>query len=218
MCLFPVDGYQQMLIPPSQRARKLASALRVVIYGHLIVIIGFFLSALYVDGVVDLLGALIGFMAIRNHRGYNFQQVLCYSIYLGMDCFWSIIRSTLFLLGLTKNQVPLTEWQYHIYVITITGSGFFYFIGCIVAWQLYRELRTIFQRIMDEAPPLQIQNQQNAVRGQYQAVPNAHGAAVPRSGSAPAAVSSEVSAAEVGSRQNSDNFTPFSGKKYSLRT
>jgi len=74
MCLFPIDGYQQMLIPPTERARKLAMYTRGVIYFHLLVILGFFLSALYVDGVVDLLGAMIGFMSIRNNRGYNFQQ------------------------------------------------------------------------------------------------------------------------------------------------
>mmetsp|Transcript_8748 Transcript_8748/g.17159 ORF Transcript_8748/g.17159 Transcript_8748/m.17159 type:complete len:209 (-) Transcript_8748:412-1038(-) len=208
MCLFPIDGYQQMLIPPTERARKLAVYMRGVIYFHLLVILGFFLSALYVDGVVDLLGALIGFMSIRNSRGYNFQQVLCYSIYLGMDCFWSVIRSVLFLSGLSRNQTPLARWQYNVYVVTIIGSGVFYAVGCVIAWQLYRELRSIFTRMMEEAPPLQIQNGgvaaapgAGSAAGQYQAVPSDPNAA----GGIPAPSAQD------------DDFTPFTGKKYSLR-
>mmetsp|Transcript_24447 Transcript_24447/g.36671 ORF Transcript_24447/g.36671 Transcript_24447/m.36671 type:complete len:198 (+) Transcript_24447:94-687(+) len=197
MCLFPMDGYNQMLIPPTERARKIAFLLRIVIYFHLIVIAGFFMSALYVDGVVDLLGALIGYMAIRNRRGYNFQQVLCYSIYLGMDCFWSIIRCILFYFGLSRNQVPLVEWQYYVYVITITASGLFYAIGSIIAWRLYKELREIFTRMMED-PPVANQYQGGAHAGAYQAVP------------------SEESDVAVASRSQRD-FTPFSGKKYSLR-
>mmetsp|Transcript_17942 Transcript_17942/g.29217 ORF Transcript_17942/g.29217 Transcript_17942/m.29217 type:complete len:203 (+) Transcript_17942:111-719(+) len=201
MCLFPIDGYQQMLIPPSDRARKQAGYMKIVIYVHLVVITGFLLSALYVDGVVDLLGALIGYMAIRNSRGYNFQQVLCYSIYLGMDCFWSLIRSVLFLAGLSRNQMPLKKWQYHIYVCTILGSGFFYAIGCIVAWKLYRELRTIFNRMMEDAPPLQIQNRNIPVGG-YQPVPNEN---------------LDNEGVEAAGSERNGNFQPFSGKKYSLR-
>mmetsp|Transcript_34446 Transcript_34446/g.83320 ORF Transcript_34446/g.83320 Transcript_34446/m.83320 type:complete len:205 (+) Transcript_34446:139-753(+) len=204
MCLFPIDGYQQMLIPPSERARGMATQMRVVIFVHLVFILGFFLSALYVDGVVDLLGAMIGYMAIRNSRGYNFQQVLCYSIYLGMDCFWSIIRSVLFMAGLSRNQMPLRKWQYHVYVGTILGSGFFYFVGCFVTYRLYRELRSIFSRMMDEAPAM------NNDRHQYQAVPSNNPDAEPIAINPP-------NNQQQQQNHSDNNFTPFSGKKYSLR-
>jgi len=151
-----MDGYQQMLIPPSERARRWALGMKIVLSIHIVVITGFFLSALYIDAVVDLLGALIGYMSIRNPRGYNFQQVLCYSIYLGMDSFWSVIRTVLFFLGLSRTQTPLVAWQYHIYVATITSSGVFYMFGSVVTWKLYRELRAIFARLMDEAPPIHV--------------------------------------------------------------
>jgi len=149
-------------------------------------------------------------MRVRVHVRvrWGVPQVLCYSIYLGMDCFWSVIRSVLFLSGLSRNQTPLARWQYNVYVVTIIGSGVFYAVGCVIAWQLYRELRSIFTRMMEEAPPLQIQNGgvaaapgAGSAAGQYQAVPSDPNAA----GGIPAPSAQD------------DDFTPFTGKKYSLR-
>ncbi len=105
MCLFPVEGYQQMLIRPSDRARYLGKGVKGVIYTHSVLVIAYIASSLYVDGIVDLLGVFIGYLSIRNARGFNFQQVLCYSLYLGMDCFWAAIRAGLFFTGTSTAMV-----------------------------------------------------------------------------------------------------------------
>ena len=62
-----------ILIPPTERARKLADYVKVAIGLHLFLAIFLMIGGRYVDGVMDLLGALIGFYSIKNAEGYSFQ-------------------------------------------------------------------------------------------------------------------------------------------------
>ena len=62
-----------ILIPPTDKARKIADYLRVAIGLHVFLAVFLMLGGRYPDGVFDLLGALIGFMAIKNAEGYSFQ-------------------------------------------------------------------------------------------------------------------------------------------------
>ncbi len=65
---------QQVLIPPTEKARLLADYLR----AGFCLLLGFalieFLAQKYPSGAFDILGVALGYLAIRSSEGYNFQQ------------------------------------------------------------------------------------------------------------------------------------------------
>jgi len=151
MCLLPFGGFNTYLIPPSEKGSKLADYLKVVIFMHFLLAICLFLSLRWVDGVFDLIGILIGYMAIRNPAHFNLQQVLCYSIFCGLDFFWGIIKMIMFFSGVSTTDAPSAAWSFYIYVGTLIGAPVIYFLGTYIGYQLYKELKLTLENTAMQA-------------------------------------------------------------------
>jgi hypothetical protein len=65
---------QPILIPPSEKGRAMADYLRTCLVLALLLALTEFIGTKYVSGVFDILAAAIGYMAIRNPEGFNYQQ------------------------------------------------------------------------------------------------------------------------------------------------
>lgn len=51
------------------------------------------MSSLRLTSAVSLVGCVIGYMGIRNPQGYNFQSIMCYMMYCGMEFIWATVRA-----------------------------------------------------------------------------------------------------------------------------
>jgi len=118
---------------------------------HFLLAICLFLSMRWVDGVFDLIGILIGYMAIRNPAHFNLQQVLCYSIFCGLDFFWGIIKMIMFFSGVSTTDAPSAAWSFYIYVGTLIGAPVIYFLVTYIAYQLYKELKLTLENTAMQA-------------------------------------------------------------------
>jgi len=140
MCLFPLGGFQNLLVNPTDRARRIADYLRVAIYMHFALALCMFLGGRWFDGAFDLIAATIGYMSIRNHDGYSIQQLLCYCIFCGMDFFWAVIRVIMYATYVTSDT-PTKAWQFYIYVGTLIAAPLIYVLCTYLSYQVYKELR-----------------------------------------------------------------------------
>eukprot|EP00343_Euplotes_focardii_P012836 CAMPEP_0205833524 /NCGR_PEP_ID=MMETSP0206-20130828/49981_1 /ASSEMBLY_ACC=CAM_ASM_000279 /TAXON_ID=36767 /ORGANISM="Euplotes focardii, Strain TN1" /LENGTH=151 /DNA_ID=CAMNT_0053140015 /DNA_START=49 /DNA_END=500 /DNA_ORIENTATION=+ len=142
-----MGGRQNVLILPSQKARKLADYLKVAIFMHFTLGVLLFPSGRFMDGVVDLIGATIGYLAIKDPIGYSIQQVLCYTLFCGMVLFWAAIRTTLYFTGVSTDDAPGPAWQFYAYVGTLIAGPIIYTLGIVVGYQLYKELKLIVEEL-----------------------------------------------------------------------
>lgn len=146
MCFFP--GGANVLIPPTEKGRKIADYLKIAIGIHLVLAILLFFGGRYIDGIFDLLGVVIGFLGIRNPEGYSFQQVLCYCVFCGMDVFWSILRLILYFSGAaTTTTGSIAQWQYTIFIITLIAGPFVYTACTVISYYLYKDMKNIIDEM-----------------------------------------------------------------------
>lgn len=129
-------------IQPNERAAKIADYFRVVIYLHMALALACFLGTRYIDGVLDLLGAVVGYMSIRNPDGFNFQYILCYVTFCVFVFFYAIVTMILFFAGSTSAS-PSATWQLNIYVATLVAGPVIYICGAVLGYHLYKELRSM---------------------------------------------------------------------------
>jgi len=144
MCLLPIGGMgpQMPPIPPNEKARKLGDYLRVVIVLHGALALTFFLANDWLQGLFDIIGVLIGYLSIRDPNGYNFQSVICYTMFCGMEFIWGVVRLILYLAD-ALDKSPPTNWQLYAYVGSIVAGPIIYFLGSLLAYLLYKELRNM---------------------------------------------------------------------------
>jgi len=151
MCLFPFGGLQNILVPPTPKAKKLAVAFRVVLVFHLLFVIFSFLSEQWLDASLDLLAFAIGVCAIKSPDGYSFQQCLCYTILVGVRFVWEAIRMAIFFSGVSSDAggvaLPGPEWQQKIYAGTLIAGPIIYTVATILGWMLYKELKNIINEM-----------------------------------------------------------------------
>jgi len=140
MCIPLGAGYQNILVPPSDRARRLADYLRIAIYLHFTLALFMFLGGRYFDGAFDLIAAAIGYLSIRQHEGYSVQQLLCYCIFCGMDFFWAVIRVIMYVSNVTSDT-PTQAWQKYIFLGTLVAAPLIYIVATYLSYQVYKELR-----------------------------------------------------------------------------
>jgi hypothetical protein len=169
-------GFQDMpTLQPTPKARRWAFWLSGLLILHCGLAVVEFAALSIIDGFFDLIGAMVGFCAIRDPNRYNVYQVLCYCIYTGMDFFWGIIRVALLATKTTK--IPgNARWQYELYVVSVIGGTILYMLACGVSLVLYRELRRILLSLSQPALEAGVGFGQGAFGGQqgqvggYQAV------------------------------------------------
>jgi len=140
MCFFPGGGFQNVLVPPNDRARRLADYLRVAIAMHFLLAIFMLLGGRWFDGAFDLVASAIGYMSVRQPDAFSIQQLLCYCIFCGMDFFWAVIRVIMFVSNVT-NDAPNKAWQFYIYVGTLIAAPLVYILCTYLAYQVYKELK-----------------------------------------------------------------------------
>lgn len=148
MCLFPFGGSGSggsVLIPPTAKAARLCSYLRIILAMHAVLVLGLFLSGRFIDGVIDLLGLVVGFLSVRSSDGYSSSSLLCYAIFCAVDLIWSLIREIIFFASdsSTSSLSSVQPWQYYIGVVVIVCAPFIYVSGCCIAWFLHTELKNI---------------------------------------------------------------------------
>jgi len=133
-------GPQMPPIPPNERARKLGDYLKVVVGLNFILAILFFIVVSWITGIFDIIGALIGYMGIRDPNGYNFQSILCYTMFCGMEFIWAIVRMIMYFAS-AYESVPTTTWQLYMFVGAVIAGPIIYCLGCVLGYHLYKELR-----------------------------------------------------------------------------
>lgn len=141
MCI-PIGGFSGALITPSEKAKKLGDYLKIAVSLHFTLALFMFLGGRWFDGAFDLLASLIGYMSIRHSEGYSLQQVLCYTIFCGMDFFFAIIRAIMFFAKVVTD-IPSTPWMMYIYIGTLIVAPLIYALCCTLGYQVYKELRLI---------------------------------------------------------------------------
>ena len=145
MCIVP--GQAQILIPPTGKASIIAHYLRFVVLVHFTLAILSFVSLQILPGVFDLIGTLIGFMALRKREGYVFQQVLCYTLFCGARFVSSIVTAAI---GYAQSDLGLTElarWQFWLVVGVWCVQPFVFASGASLGWLLHAELRKVVQEM-----------------------------------------------------------------------
>jgi uncharacterized membrane protein YgcG len=228
MCFFP-GGFQSYLIPPSEKASKLADYLRIVIFMHFALAIAEFFGGRYISGVFDLLGALIGYLSIRHPTQFNLQQVLCYTIFMGLQCIWAIIEVIVYFSGVSTDE-PSVEWQLYVYVGTVIAGPIIYFLGAFIGWHLYKDLKQSLQLAAEDAayggawgggqPQWGAQPQQQA--GGWQAAPaaapqsNYGGWSGASSGGGGGGAGAGGGRSSTSVSNNSGGFKPFTGEGHTL--
>mmetsp|Transcript_50753 Transcript_50753/g.99458 ORF Transcript_50753/g.99458 Transcript_50753/m.99458 type:complete len:198 (-) Transcript_50753:402-995(-) len=148
MCLMPA-GAMSILLPPSDTAKKWGTAMAVVLALHFAFIITLMVGLRWLDGIVDLIGLLIGYMAIRNREGYNVQQTLCYCTFCGLDLFWGVIKLILYYSGGAAVKANIPQWQFNVYVSTLISAPVVYTAGIAVSYQLYKELKNMIHEVTE---------------------------------------------------------------------
>jgi len=128
-----------VLVPPNERARKLADYLRVAIVMHFFLAIFMFLGARWFDGAFNVLAVAIGYLSIRQSDAFSIQQLFCYTIFCGIDFVWAVISIITFVSNVTSG--PAKPWQFYLFVGTLTGAPLIYVLCCYLSYQVYKELK-----------------------------------------------------------------------------
>lgn len=161
---------------------------------HMVLVIIDFMSYSWWDGILDILAVSIGYCAIREPFEYEVSRLLCYIIFLILDCFWAAIKVCLFFAGVkgTPSGIADKSWQYYTYIIMIVGGTALYLAGFFIAWKLYKSLKAFFDPLEGQGvPPAQ------GYGGGYAPVPGQAEYAQPAAPTAP-------------------GFTAFAGKGHTL--
>ena len=145
MCIVP---QRQVLIPPTAKASAIASYMRVVLLCHLLYAVLNFLTLNWVQGVFDLLGALIGFMAIRTKEGYSYQPVLCYCMFCAIRFIITLIYAGIsFAKSDLGTDSGLARWQFWLIVVQYALAPFIFASGACLAWLLFQELKKVIEEM-----------------------------------------------------------------------
>jgi len=130
------------LIPPNDKAKRVGDYLRVVVILQFILSIVYFMVISWLTGIFDIIGALIGYMAIKNPEGYNFQAIICYTFFCGMEFIWAVVRMIMYFTN-GLEETPSAAWQEYMFVGAIVAGPIIYFLASYLAYRLYNELRSM---------------------------------------------------------------------------
>jgi len=140
---------QQILIPPTDKARLIADYLRACFGLLLALAVIEFLSFLFLGGVLDLLAIMIGYMAIRNPEGYNYQQVVCFLMLQAFFCVYALIRLFTVVAGLTALvETPTAPWMFYIFVTCLLAAPIVYVLSIYFTYGLYKQMKVVLDEMM----------------------------------------------------------------------
>ena len=136
-----------MLIPPTAKASAIASYMRVVIIFHFIYSILNFLTQNWLQGIFDLLGAMLGLLAVRSKEGYAYQQVLCYCMFCGIRFVITIIITAIAFSQRDLGTDTMAAWQFWLFVGQAVMAPFVFASGACLAWLLFQELKKVIEEM-----------------------------------------------------------------------
>ena len=140
---------QQMLIPPTEKAVLIADYLRACFGLILALALLEFLSLQYVSAILDLLAVFIGYMAIRNREGFNYQQVVCFLMLQAVFLIYALIRLFTNLAGITKVSAPPSLlWMFSIYRAGLLAGPIVYILSIYFTYQLYKQMKEVLDEMM----------------------------------------------------------------------
>ncbi|GAB5366011.1 hypothetical protein AAMO2058_001107800 [Amorphochlora amoebiformis] len=140
MCLFPSGGGQIALqVVQGSDVDKWRQTLVAVCIGHFVLGLLNIISLNVWDGMFDLLGAGIGYYGSREKERILPTMILCYTVFVIMDCFWACLNSLLLLADV--KEVPGPAWRQNLYRGVVYASVFFYFIAIFVSYKVYKLLQ-----------------------------------------------------------------------------
>ena len=142
---------QQMLIPPTEKARLIADYLRACFGLLLVLSLLEFLSLVIIGGFLDLVAVFVGYMAIRNPEGYNYQQVVCFLILQAAFFFYAVIRLFTNVAGIKTigSTAPTAQWAYYIYATGMLAGPIVYTLSIYFTYQLYKQMKIVLDEMMN---------------------------------------------------------------------
>mmetsp|Transcript_3939 Transcript_3939/g.5811 ORF Transcript_3939/g.5811 Transcript_3939/m.5811 type:complete len:168 (-) Transcript_3939:363-866(-) len=146
MCLFPQGGGIALPVTPGSEVDKWRKYFLYVCAGHAILGVLNLATWNVWDGIIDLMGAGIGYYGCREQGRILPTMILCYTVLVIMSCFWAALTSLLLLSDVKEVSGP--EWRKTMYAGLQYGSVFFYSIAIFVARKLYKLLQRQYNETM----------------------------------------------------------------------
>jgi len=144
-----IGSRQLILVPPTDAAKKYADYLKVLFGLLLALALCEFLGGTFISGIMDVIGVLLGWCAIRNPEGYAFQQVLCFEICQFLFGIWSLLRLAFYFGGVTTfGSSPNADWQFYFFIAALFGGPIIYSFTCYFSFQLYKEMKGVVNELM----------------------------------------------------------------------
>eukprot|EP00471_Norrisiella_sphaerica_P001430 CAMPEP_0184479796 /NCGR_PEP_ID=MMETSP0113_2-20130426/1378_1 /TAXON_ID=91329 /ORGANISM="Norrisiella sphaerica, Strain BC52" /LENGTH=183 /DNA_ID=CAMNT_0026857947 /DNA_START=209 /DNA_END=761 /DNA_ORIENTATION=+ len=91
------------------------------------------------DGIFDLLAAGIGYYGCREPARIQPTMILCYVVFVIMDCFWASLAAMLLLAGVKEVNGP--RWRKGLFIGVTYTSVIFYAVAIYVSYKLYTLLK-----------------------------------------------------------------------------
>ena len=141
---------QQILIPPTEKARLIADYIRACFGLLLALALLKFLSLGILSGVLTLLAVFLGYMAIRNPEGYNYQSVICFLIFQAAFFFYALISLFISVAGISTpgSSVPTVPWMFYLYSAGMLAGPVVYALSTYFTYQLYKQMKGVLDEMM----------------------------------------------------------------------
>jgi len=94
------------------------------------------------DGIFDFLGAGIGYYGSRDRERMQPTMILCYVVFVIMDCFWACLSAMLLIAQVKQGEGA--GWQKSMFEILTYITVFFYAGAIFVSYRLYKLLQRQF--------------------------------------------------------------------------
>ena len=138
---------QQVLIPPTDKARMLCDYLRSCFGLLLAVALLEFLGFKFASGIFDILGVVLGYLATRSSEGYNYQQVLCFLMVETLFCVFSIVDLIMFFAGV-KVLEPSAEWMFLFYSASLLAGPIVYCLTVYFTYGIYKQMKVVLDEMV----------------------------------------------------------------------
>ena len=148
-CVMCVGMGQQVLIPPTDKGRLIADYMRACFGLLLALALIEFLSIFILGGVLDLLAVGLGYLAIRNPEGYNYQQVVCFLMLQFFFAVYALIRLFTNVAGFYPlGTPPSAEWMFVVYVAGLLAAPVVYALSIYFTYALYKQMKVVLDEMM----------------------------------------------------------------------
>eukprot|EP00743_Colponemidia_sp_Colp-15_P001913 GILK01002083.1.p1 GENE.GILK01002083.1~~GILK01002083.1.p1 ORF type:complete len:221 (+),score=24.29 GILK01002083.1:99-665(+) len=134
----------------SDKAKKIARHLRIVVYMHLLLCVARFLGFAWVAAITDLLACLLGYFAYAN---LNMCCIIMYLMLCSLDFIFGIFTLGVLIAKKGEGMFHEEKWNDNVANVTQIVAIPFYLFACMISWQLFKEIRSnLYSAIPTEDP------------------------------------------------------------------